>query len=202
MTQLSLSVAMGDYDRTRALQDGSVRIDGVDPTFMLLSPEEAFFRAFRGAEFDVSELSLSSYVLKVAQGDCPYVAVPAFLSRAFRHTAIYVRRDRVRTPADLKRIHSDPPPAAYPGREFSRNERILMRFVIEGQLASTASVSVGLIDRRGKRLTDLPFTRTPAGWLLDLPLQSIARGEYLIGVDAKAGEQHSTAYVPIRVQDR
>jgi 4,5-dihydroxyphthalate decarboxylase len=93
---------MGDYDRTRALQDGSVQIDGVDPIFMTLSPEEAFFRAFRGGEFDVSELSLSSYTLKVSQGDCPYVAVPVFLSRAFRHTAIYVRRDRIRQPADLR----------------------------------------------------------------------------------------------------
>lgn len=93
---------MGDYDRTRALQDGSVRIDGVDPIFMTLSPEEAFFRAFRGGEFDISELSLSSYVLKVAQGDCPYVAVPVFLSRAFRHTAIYARRDRIAKPADLR----------------------------------------------------------------------------------------------------
>lgn len=93
---------MGDYDRTRALQDGSVRIDGVDPIYMTMSPEEAFFRAFRGNEFDIGELSLSSYTLKVSQGDCPYVAVPVFLSRAFRHTAIYVRRDRVRTPADLR----------------------------------------------------------------------------------------------------
>jgi 4,5-dihydroxyphthalate decarboxylase len=102
LNRLRLSVAMGDYDRTRALQDGSVRIDGVDPIFMTLSPEEAFFRAFRGAEFDVSELSLSTYTLKVSQGDCPYVAVPVFLSRAFRHTAIYVRRDRVRQPSDLR----------------------------------------------------------------------------------------------------
>lgn len=102
MQKLALSVAMGDYDRTRALLDGSVRIDGVDPIFMTMSPEEAFFRAFRGGEFDIGELSLSSYTLKVSQGDCPYVAVPVFLSRAFRHTAIYVRRDRVKTPADLR----------------------------------------------------------------------------------------------------
>jgi len=100
--RLALSVAMGDYDRTRALLDGSVRIAGVDPIFMTMSPEEAFFRAFRGNEFDIGELSLSSYALKLSQGDCPYVAVPVFLSRAFRHTAIYVRRDRVRTPADLR----------------------------------------------------------------------------------------------------
>jgi 4,5-dihydroxyphthalate decarboxylase len=69
---------------------------------MALSPEEIFFRAFRGAEFDICEMSLSSYTVKTAQGDCPYVAVPAFLSRAFRHTSIYVRTDRVKKPADLK----------------------------------------------------------------------------------------------------
>src|SRR4051812_25675826 len=93
---------MGDYDRTRALLDGSVPIDGVDPVFMTMFPEEAFFRAFRGGEFDVSELSLSSYTLKVSQGDCPYVGVPVFMSRAFRHTAIYVRRDRIHSAADLR----------------------------------------------------------------------------------------------------
>jgi 4,5-dihydroxyphthalate decarboxylase len=102
MSKLSLSIAMGDYDRTRALQDGQVQIDGVDPVFMLLEPEEIFFRAFRGMEFDVSELSLSSYTLKVSQGDCPYVGVPVFMSRAFRHTAIYIRKDRIKSPADLK----------------------------------------------------------------------------------------------------
>jgi 4,5-dihydroxyphthalate decarboxylase len=102
MAKLDLSVAVGDYDRTRPLVDGSVGIDGVNPIFMTLGPEEIFFRAFRGAEFDVCELSLSSFTLKTAQGDSPYVAVPAFVSRAFRHTAIYVRTDRVKKPADLK----------------------------------------------------------------------------------------------------
>jgi 4,5-dihydroxyphthalate decarboxylase len=102
MAKLDLSVAVGDYDRTRALFDGTVAIDGVNPIFMALGPEEIFFRAFRGAEFDICELSLSSYTLKMAQGDCPYIAVPAFVSRAFRHTAIYVRTDRVKKPADLK----------------------------------------------------------------------------------------------------
>lgn len=102
LTRLALSVALGDYDRTRALLDGSVQIAGVDPVYLTMTPEEAFFRAFRGNEFDIGELSLSSYTLKVSQGDCPYVAVPVFLSRAFRHTAIYVRRDRVRSPADLR----------------------------------------------------------------------------------------------------
>jgi 4,5-dihydroxyphthalate decarboxylase len=102
MNKLQLSVAVGDYDRTRPLIDGAVRIDGVDPVFMTLSPEEIFFRAFRSAEFDISELSLSSFTVKTAQNDCPYVGIPVFLSRAFRHTAIYVRTDRIKQPADLK----------------------------------------------------------------------------------------------------
>jgi 4,5-dihydroxyphthalate decarboxylase len=102
MSKLELSVAVGDYDRTRALIDGSVAIDGVDPIFMTLVPEEIFFRAFRAAEFDICELSLSSYTVKTAQDNSPYIAVPAFVSRAFRHTAIYVRTDRVKKPQDLK----------------------------------------------------------------------------------------------------
>ncbi len=102
MAKLDLSVAVGDYDRTRALVDGTVAIDGVDPVYMTLGPEEIFFRAFRAAEFDICELSLSSYTVKTAQGNCPYIAVPAFVSRTFRHTAIYVRTDRIKKPADLK----------------------------------------------------------------------------------------------------
>lgn len=102
MSKLKLSVAVGPYDRTRALVDGSVPIDGVDPAIMTLAPEEIFFRAFRHVEFDICELSLSSFVVKTARNDCPYVGVPAFVSRAFRHTSIYVRTDRIRQPADLK----------------------------------------------------------------------------------------------------
>jgi 4,5-dihydroxyphthalate decarboxylase len=93
---------MGDYDRTRALLDGEVQIDGVDPVYMTLSPEEMFFRAFRNVDFDISELSFSSYLVKHAKGDSPYIALPIFLSRAFRHTSIYVRKDRIKRPQDLK----------------------------------------------------------------------------------------------------
>jgi 4,5-dihydroxyphthalate decarboxylase len=102
MSKLQLSIAMGDYDRTRAVLDGSVQIDGVDPVCMTLSPEETFFRAFRGLEFDISELSFSSYLVKASKGESPYIAVPVFLSRAFRHTSIWVRKDRIQRPEDLK----------------------------------------------------------------------------------------------------
>jgi 4,5-dihydroxyphthalate decarboxylase len=102
MSKLKLSIAMGNYDRTRALLDGQVQIDGVDPVFMTLYPEEMFFRAMRSQDFDICELSFSSYAVKTAQESCPYVAVPVFLSRAFRHTSLYVRKDRIRKPEDLK----------------------------------------------------------------------------------------------------
>lgn len=103
MTDLTLSIAMGNYDRTRPIVDGRVKIDGVDPVPMLLSPEEMFFRAFRHQAFDISELSLSSYSISVARGDPHYVAVPVFLSRAFRHTSVYIRTDKgIDRPEDLK----------------------------------------------------------------------------------------------------
>lgn len=103
MSGLRLSVAVGDYDRMRPLFDGEVRIDGVDPVFMRLSPEEIFFRAFRHAEFDVCELSLSSFALRTARGDNPYVGIPVYPSRAFRHTSIVIRTDRgIASPADLR----------------------------------------------------------------------------------------------------
>src|SRR5690554_1813850 len=103
MGNLRLSVAVGDYDRTRPLIDGEVAIDGVDPVFLRLSPEEIFFRAFRSRDFDICELSMSSTVVKLSKNDCPYVPIPVFPSRAFRHTAIYISAaSGIRTPQGLK----------------------------------------------------------------------------------------------------
>lgn len=103
MNKLNLSIAVGNYDRIRPLVDGDVQIDGVDPIFMLQDPEEIFFRAFRHADYDICELSLSSYSVKTAAGTSPYIAVPVFPSRAFRHTSIYIRNDRgIESAADLK----------------------------------------------------------------------------------------------------
>lgn len=103
MQKLPLSIAIGNYDRVRPLMDGAVQIDGVDPVIMNLEPEEIFFRAFRNVEFDVCELSLSSFSVKTSKNENPYVGVPVFPSRMFRHPALYKRTDRgIDTPADLK----------------------------------------------------------------------------------------------------
>src|ERR1700686_2425457 len=103
MSRLKLSIAIGDYDRVRPLADSTVRMDGVDPVFMLLEPEEIFFRAFRHADFDICELSMSSFTVKTANGDCPYVGVPGFPSQTVRHNSIYIRTDRgIAAAQDLK----------------------------------------------------------------------------------------------------
>lgn len=99
---LRLTVACGDYDRTRAFRDGRVSIEGTDADFFFLPVEETFFRALRYAEFDVAELSLSSYTVLASTGKCPYTAIPVFLSRSFRHSSIYIRKDAgIGSPCDL-----------------------------------------------------------------------------------------------------
>jgi len=103
MSKLKLSMSVGNYDRTQALFNGQVQVEGCDITAVPLEPEEAFHRAFRYGEFDITEISMSSHMMTTARGDNQYVAVPAFLSRVFRQSGIYVRTDRgIDRPQDLK----------------------------------------------------------------------------------------------------
>jgi 4,5-dihydroxyphthalate decarboxylase len=83
--------------------DGTVPIDGCDPTFHIRRPEDAFHRAFYHAEYDITELSLSRFMARYAEDDVAYDMIPVFPSRAFRHGALFVRSDRgIDAPADLK----------------------------------------------------------------------------------------------------
>jgi 4,5-dihydroxyphthalate decarboxylase len=100
---LELSLSVCHYDRTAAIFDGRAPIEGCDVIAVANSPEESFHRAFKFQEFDVTEISMSSYLLSLARNDSHYVAIPAFVSRLFRHSSIYIRTDRgIKTPADLK----------------------------------------------------------------------------------------------------
>jgi 4,5-dihydroxyphthalate decarboxylase len=90
MSLLRLTLACWDYDRTRALADGSVRPDGIELTYLPLSVEETFFRMMRHREFDCAEMSLSSYVASLGADDPPFIAIPVFPSRCFRHACIFV----------------------------------------------------------------------------------------------------------------
>lgn len=101
--RIPLVAAGWDYDRVRALIDGRVEVEGCTLTYLSLGPEECFHRAWSGQEFDVSELGISSYLIAAARGDSPYVAIPVFLSRSFRHSGIYIRDDRgIDRPEDLR----------------------------------------------------------------------------------------------------
>ncbi|MGE0036503.1 MAG: ABC transporter substrate-binding protein [Xanthobacteraceae bacterium] len=103
MADIPITIACGNYDRCRAIRDGRVKVEGCDVTYLPLYPEEIFFRAFRYREFDVAELSLSSYIRTVAAGTSDYVGIPAFVSRLFRHSGIYVRADAgIEKPEDLR----------------------------------------------------------------------------------------------------
>jgi 4,5-dihydroxyphthalate decarboxylase len=99
---LNLSMSCERYDRVQAIFDGRVKIEGCNLNCIQLSAEEAFHRAFNGEEFDITEISASSYMMTLARGESPYIAIPAFVSKVFRHSAIYIRGDRgINTPQDL-----------------------------------------------------------------------------------------------------
>jgi 4,5-dihydroxyphthalate decarboxylase len=142
---------------------------------MALGPEEIFFRAFRHAEFDICELSLSSFTVKTAQGNCPYVGVPAFVSRTFRHTAFYVRTDRIKKPADLKGKKIGVP-------EYQLTANVWARAILEDdhgvKPADIHWVRGGLIDAgRLEKITitlpkDVKLEDAPAGRTLSSMLET------------------------------
>jgi 4,5-dihydroxyphthalate decarboxylase len=103
MSRLNITVATGDSDRVRALVDGRVTIEGCDANVITMPVEEVFHRALRNREFEVVELGFSPYLIATSRDIRPYVAIPVFLSRTFRHSAIYVRTDRgIAGAADLR----------------------------------------------------------------------------------------------------
>lgn len=101
MSKLNLTLACWDYDRTRGLMD-RVQPEGIDLNYLPMAVEETFFRMLRHREFDVAELSLSSYCVSLTRPDRPFVALPVFPSRFFRHSCIFVSaKSKVREPKDL-----------------------------------------------------------------------------------------------------
>ncbi|MBF5007743.1 PhnD/SsuA/transferrin family substrate-binding protein [Diaphorobacter caeni] len=103
MARLPITIATWDYDRVRPLMDGRVEVEGCDVNFLAMTVEECFHRAYFHGEFDVAEIGLSPFLIALSRGIAPYVAVPAFVSRTFRHSAVYVRSDRgIDSPADLR----------------------------------------------------------------------------------------------------
>ena len=102
MAKLRLTFGCWNYDRTRALLDGTVVPDGIDLTYLAMPVEETFFRMLRHREFDAAEMSLSSYTVSSFREPAPFVAIPAFPSRYFRHSCIFVSaKSGIHEPRDL-----------------------------------------------------------------------------------------------------
>jgi 4,5-dihydroxyphthalate decarboxylase len=103
MARLRLTLACGDYDRTRALADGSVQPEGIEIDYVALDPGELFERVARHREFPVAEMSLATYLNLLARDDDGLVGIPVYPSRSFRHNAIYLNRDAgITRPEDLR----------------------------------------------------------------------------------------------------
>ena len=103
MDNVKLDIAFWDYDRTRALADGSVKIDGVDANFHSSRiVTEIFERMIRHRSFDVSELGMTYFLRTMDFDDPPFVAIPVFPNRCFRHSAIYINKaSGIKRPEDL-----------------------------------------------------------------------------------------------------
>ena len=103
MSKVPLTFACGLYDRMLPLYTGDVKIEGVDLNFLVDdNPRNIFDRMAGGQEFDVSEFSSSEYISRFVANECPFVAIPVFASRMFRHSLIFVNRKHVKSPKDLE----------------------------------------------------------------------------------------------------
>lgn len=122
MSNKRLSLACSLSDRTQPLYNGQVQPEGIDLNFVALEVEEVFWRVLKYQEFDVSEMSMSSYLIAKDRKDPEFTAIPVFPSRYFRHSCIFVNTDAdIEEPADLRgedgrrpRV-SDDRPAVDPG---------------------------------------------------------------------------------------
>ena len=125
MANVRLTFACGPFDRTMALRDGSIRPDGIDLVYLSMQPAEIFWRMLQFNEFDMSEMSMGNYAMLVAQGDCPYVAIPAFPSRVFRHGYFFINTDKgISKPSDLIGKRGGVP-------EYSQTASVYMRGLLQ-----------------------------------------------------------------------
>src|SRR3989441_2861130 len=177
LDRMRLTLACGRYDRTQALLDGRVRIEGVDElTYLALRPGETFWRMLNHEEFDASEMSLSSYGILRSEGDTRFIAIPVFPSRVFRHNAIYLpMNSRIQAPADLKGkrigVGDYQMTAAVWTRGFLQHEYGVQPRELEWIVGRPirAITDVGDDSRRARQEREAPVSQLPRGGARLLP---------------------------------
>src|SRR5215510_6129581 len=161
MSKLRLTFACGPYDRTLALRDGSVQPEGIELNYIASQPPDIFWRMLQFNEFEISEMSLSNYATLVSTGKAPFVAIPAFPSRVFRHGYFFINTDKgIEAPADLKGKRGGVP-------ENTMTAAVYMRGLLQheyGVKPSDVEWVQGRADRLGRALPrDIKLTQAPAG---------------------------------------
>jgi 4,5-dihydroxyphthalate decarboxylase len=158
-----LTLACTRSDRTQPILDGRIAIEGQEIVATAGEPEELFRIAMREARYDITELSMASHILSVARGDSQYIGVPVFPSRAFRHSAIYIRTDRgITGPKDLTGRTVGVP-------EYQQTAAMWVR----GMMRTYYGVSMSSISWRSAG------ERTPLSLPPEIDMQVIGEGETL-----------------------
>ena len=170
MTGLRLNFACGPYDRTQALREGAIKPDGIDLNYITLQPAEIFWRMLQYREFDMSEMSLSNYTTLVGTGNAPFIAIPAYPSRVFRHGYFFINTTKgIEKPGDLKGKRGGVP-------EYSMTAAVYMRGLMQHEFGvKPADVEwvQGRPDRLHRKLpADIRLTQAPAGTELGDLLES------------------------------
>ncbi len=125
MGNLLLTAACEDYDRTRPLKDGRIKPEGIDLNYLIMPVEEIFWRMMKYEEFDVSELSMGAFLTAAARGRRPFIGIPVFPSRTFRHRCIFVNSAAgIENPEDLKEKRVGVP-------EYSMTAEVWLRGILE-----------------------------------------------------------------------
>jgi 4,5-dihydroxyphthalate decarboxylase len=149
MNKLRMTLACGPYDRTQALRDGTVHAEGIELNYVTLQPAEIFWRMLQFQEFDASEMSLSNYTTLVGKGDAPFVAIPVYPSRVFRHGYFFINTTKgIGGPGDLKGKRGGVP-------EYSMTAAVYMRGLLQheyGVKPSDVEWVQGRPDRLGHKL--------------------------------------------------
>ena len=103
MSDIDLTLAINHYDHVQDMATGAVKAEGINLTVINHGPEQIFHRFLFSQEWEVSEISMGMSTSWISRGDAPFVLIPVFPSRVFRHSSIYILADGpIKKSADLK----------------------------------------------------------------------------------------------------
>jgi 4,5-dihydroxyphthalate decarboxylase len=171
---LTLSLALSDNERTRPITQGRIKAQGLRLVPTVIHPSEMFWRQLKYADFDISEMSLSSLCIATARGDKRWVALPVYTSRSFFHTNILVRTDRgIARPEDLRGKRVGVP-------EYQQTAALWSRGVLEHEFGVKASEIEWFMERGpDKSHGNTTGFKPPAGVRLNQIPSSTNIGELL-----------------------